>query len=123
MAFESGVSDLVEGDSNGVVDVFVYDLKTDRVRRVSVSSNGRQANDASMAASLSADGRYVAFDSKASDLVEGDSNGRWDVFVHDLVSRETRRVSVSSEGSQGDGDSYLPSFSPNPPREGVWLAS
>ena len=111
VAFESGVSDLVEGDSNGVVDVFVYDLKTDRVRRVSISSNGRQANDASMAASLSADGRYVAFDSKASDLVEGDSNGRWDVFVHDLVGRETRRVSVSSKGSQGDGDRYLPSFS------------
>ena len=60
---------------------------------------------------LSADGRYVAFSSPATNLVAGDTNGQWDVFVHDRTTGATTRVSVDSAGSQGDRDSWVPSIS------------
>src|SRR3972149_453001 len=66
--------------------------------RVSVSSSGEQGNGESWYPSLSADGRFVAFHSWASDLVPGDTNGTYDAFVHDRLSGATERVSVSSSG-------------------------
>ncbi|NQT19032.1 MAG: PD40 domain-containing protein [Planctomycetes bacterium] len=79
--------------------------------RVSVASDGTQGNDVSNMPAISADGRFVAFQSYASSLVEDDTNGSPDVFVHDRQTGTTTRVSVASDGTQGNGDSYWPSIS------------
>src|SRR5262245_42109854 len=71
--------------------------------RVSVDSSGGQGNGGSYRPAISGDGRYVAFASKASNLVAGDNNGVQDVFVHDTVTGTIERVSVSSIGAEGDG--------------------
>src|SRR5256712_11806173 len=73
--------------------------------RVSVTSGGTEGNGASLGSALSADGRFVAFDSAATDLVAGDTNGVSDVFVHDRQTGTTERVSVASGGAQGNGSS------------------
>ena len=113
VTFDSTAGNLVGGDTNGVGDVFVRDRKTGKTTRVSVDSHGAQANGESFAASISADGRFVAFLSSASKLVGGDTNGARDVFVRDRKARKTRRVSVDSHGAQGKGASFVPSISAN----------
>ncbi len=105
VAFSSLADNLVAGDTNGVVDVFVRDRVTGITDRVSVSGAGEQGNDWSNWPSISADGRYVAFMSTANNLVAGDTNGSWDVFVRDRVSGETERVSVSSAEVEANGGS------------------
>jgi PKD repeat protein len=110
VAFESTASNLVPLDLNGVVDVFVKDLATGAVERVSVTSTGEEAAPdlnrlGSRAPSLSADGRFVAFYSYADNLVAGDVNGWPDTFVHDRQTGVTERVSVSSTGEQGNHNS------------------
>jgi Tol biopolymer transport system component len=84
VAFESGASDLVTGDTNHTIDIFRHDRLTGVTERVSVSSDGAEANGLSSRPSISADGGYVAFDSDASNLVAGDTNGVEDIFVHEL---------------------------------------
>lgn len=118
VAFTSGATNLVPGDTNGVRDVFVRDLLSGRTSRASLNSTGGQANGGqfnggSDSPSISADGRHVAFDSDATNLVRAgaDSNGVRDVFVRDLVTRTTRRVSLSNAGVQGNEYSYEPSIS------------
>lgn len=81
MAFHSLAADLVAGDTNATSDVFVHDRLTGETERASVDSDGAEGNDASYYSSISADGRYVAFESQASDLVAGDTNATWDIFV------------------------------------------
>jgi Tol biopolymer transport system component len=108
VAFESGARNLVRGDTNRRFDIFVRDLRTGKTRRVSVSSSGRQANRHSSSPSISASGRFVAFSSSARNLVRHDTNRRDDVFVHDLKTGKTRRVSVSSSGRQAHGSSQHP---------------
>jgi Tol biopolymer transport system component len=105
IAFRSRASNLVPGDTNGAEDVFVHDQQTRQTTRVSVASDGSQANGGSGAASISADGRFVGFNSVASNLVAGDTNGDSDVFVHDQRTRQTTRVSVASDDSQANGGS------------------
>ena len=111
VAFASLARDLVTGDTNRVDDVFVRDRQTGAVTRVSVDSAGDQANNASRNPSISADGRYVAFESVATNLVAGDTNRYRDVFVHDLQTGETTRVSVGRQGEQSDSESFHPSIS------------
>ena len=111
VAFYSNASNLVPGDTNRLIDVFVRDRQAGTTTRVSVRSNGRQANDRSYEPSISADGRYVAFYSYASNLVRGDTNRRSDIFVHDRRTGTTSRVSVRSNGSQADGLNSGPSLS------------
>jgi Tol biopolymer transport system component len=112
VAFASYASNLVPGDTNGKVDVFVRDLQLGTTERVSVDSNGIQGNDhCSGDASISGDGRLVAFSSDASNLVPGDSNGATDAFVHDRLTGATSRVSVATGGAQGDSYSDWPSLS------------
>jgi len=111
VAFYSSASNLVPGDTNGVEDVFVHDRLTGQTTRVSVASDGAQGNDLSWQPSISADGRFVAFASRASNLVPGDTNGTWDVFVHDRLTGQTTRVSVASDGKEGNGFSFLPLIS------------
>lgn len=102
VAFESWAPNLVTGDTNGSLDVFVHGRQTGQTTRVSVSSSGVQGDKDSCSPSVSADGRFIAFNSDATNLVTGDTNGYGDVFVRDLQIGQTSRVSVSSDGSQGD---------------------
>ncbi len=81
--------------------------------RVSVDSSGAEGNGNSGGKAISADGQIVAFDSLASNLVPSDTNGTWDVLIHDCSSGLTERVSVDSSGSQGNGKSYLSAISAN----------
>lgn len=111
VAFQSTASDIVSGDVNGVSDIFVYDRNTNSVQRVSISTAGIQGNAASASPSISADGRYVAFDSAATNLVVGDDEGLSDIFVHDRQMGTTERVSIDGLGEGGDNDSNLPDIS------------
>jgi Tol biopolymer transport system component len=111
VAFSSDGSNLVAGDTNRTEDVFVRDRELGTTERVSVSSTGQQGNDESFEPAISANGRYVAFTSGASNLVAGDTNGNWDVFVHDRKLGTTKRVSVSSTGREGNGRSWQPAIS------------
>jgi Tol biopolymer transport system component len=95
----------VRDDTNGVRDVFVRDRRTGTTERVSVSSAGAQANGASAGAWLSGDGRFVVFESDATDLVQGDTNGARDVFVRDRRAGTTTRVSLGRGGAQANGAS------------------
>ncbi len=111
VAFQSDATNLVGGDTNHVVDIFVHDRQSGATERVSVDSLGVQGNGESGSPSISADGRYVAFWSYARNLVSGDTDGWTDVFVHDRQSGTTERVSVDSLGAQGNESSYFPSIS------------
>jgi Tol biopolymer transport system component len=113
VAFYSNATNLVRGDTNGHLDVFVHDRLTGSTQRVSVSGAERQANRQSQVGvgGLSANGRYVAFESYATNLVRGDTNRTWDVYVRDRVAGTTRRVSVTSRGAQVHGVSELPAIS------------
>lgn len=111
VAFTSYASNLVPGDTNGTADVFVKDLQTGVVTLASSATNGVQANSYSDWASLSANGRYLSFASYASNLVSGDTNGGYDVFVKDLQTGAVERVSTSSAGVQGNSTSYVPTIS------------
>lgn len=108
VAFTSSASNLVPGDTNGADDVFVTDRQTDSTSRMSLNTDGLQADAASGEASFSADGRYVAFSSDATNLVSGDDNKSNDIFVHDRQTGATIRVSVGTGGPQGDRASYEP---------------
>ena len=100
VAFVSFSSNLVPGDTNRWEDVFVHDRATGTTKRVSVDSRGAQGNSFSIEPSISGNGRFIAFRSDASNLVQGDTNRGHDVFIRDLQSQSTARVSVSSEGAQ-----------------------
>ncbi len=110
VAFESEASNLVSNDS-GWRDIFVRDRPGSTTERVSVTSGGAQANYDSYNACISADGRFVAFESGAWNLVPGDTNGYPDVFLRDREANTTERVSVSAAGEQGSFGSANPSIS------------
>jgi Tol biopolymer transport system component len=111
VAFSSDASNLVPGDTNEQEDVFVHDRWTGVTERVSVASDGAQGNGKASGPSISAEGRFVAFGSLASNLVPGDTNGQEDVFVHDRWMRVTERVSVASDGTESNHDTFGPSIS------------
>jgi hypothetical protein len=111
VAFTSYASNLVGGDTNGTSDIFVHDRATGLTERVSVDSSGAEGNDYSDWPSISSDGRLVAFESAASNLVAGDTNGCVDVFVHDRQTGITERVSVDSSGEEGGWESSGPVIS------------
>jgi Tol biopolymer transport system component len=111
VAFSSGASNLVPGDTNNSGDIFMRDLSTNTTSRVSVDSAGNQGNNSSSSPSISSDGRFVAFTSGASNLVPGDTNNQSDIFVRDLSTNTTTRISVDSAGNQGNNFSYKPSIS------------
>jgi Tol biopolymer transport system component len=111
VAFHSHASNLVPGDTNSSQDVFAHDRATGETKRVSIASDGGQGYWDAGQASLSSDGRVVGFLSVASDLVPGDTNAWGDAFVHDRATGETERVSVASDGGQGDLWSGSPSLS------------
>jgi Tol biopolymer transport system component len=111
VAFESFASNLVPNDTNGWVDVFVRDRQAGTTERISVRSTGQQVNGGSNRPAISADGRFVAFASIATNVVPNDTNATWDVFVHDRQTGTTERVSVDSTGAESDGASVRPTIS------------
>ncbi|MGH2753976.1 MAG: hypothetical protein ACRDLB_06035 [Actinomycetota bacterium] len=126
VAFISCFPDLVKGDGNDAWDVFVHDRKTGRTERVSVASDGTEADEGPSSSMISGNGRFVAFQSGADDLVADDTNDLADIFVHDRKTGKTERVSVSSKGEEADsgtrnaapGWSACPSLS----RDGRYVA-
>jgi Tol biopolymer transport system component len=111
VAFASAASNLVAGDTNGLVDVFVRDLATGRTTLLSRARGGGPADNGSGEPSISADGTRVAFSSDATNLVAGDTNGTSDVMVADVRSGTVRRVSAGTGGGPADGESSAPSIS------------
>jgi Ca2+-binding RTX toxin-like protein len=122
VAFHSSASNLVPGDTNENYDIFVRDTLTNTTTRVSVDSAGNQANGGSLGPSISTDGRFVAFSSNASNLVSGDTNGNYNIFVRDTLTNTTIRVSVDSAGNQADNERYKESSSPSISSDGRFVA-
>ncbi|HEX2905379.1 MAG TPA: hypothetical protein VHO69_00855 [Phototrophicaceae bacterium] len=120
VAFQSDATNLIATDTNNATDVFVRDLETGSIERVSIASNGVEGNNNSYdPMGISWDGRYITFVSTASNLVENDHNANChqssflcsDVFVHDRVTHQTLRASVTSDGIEANGSSDSPSLS------------
>jgi len=122
VGFRSVATNLVPGDSNRALDVFVHDRATGKTKRISIATDRTQANARGMSALvrhtlfmsrpfLSRHGRFAAFTSRAPNLVRRDTNGHGDVFVHDLETRETVRVSVSDRGGEAMSDSRVTGIS------------
>src|SRR3954471_3313501 len=100
VVFMSTAGDLVPNDTNKLEDIFVRDRKTKVTTRVSVTATGEQANAGSLQPSITADGRYVAFKSYASNLIANDTNSAPDAFVVDRQTNAVTRISVKSDGGQ-----------------------
>lgn len=105
VAFSSIASNLVPGDANLDYDVFLHDRVAGTTVRVSERVGGGDPNGTSSEPFVSADGSFVSFDSSASNLVAGDANGAADVFLYDVTTGLTSRVSVSSAGAEATGTS------------------
>jgi hypothetical protein len=119
VAYQSRSSNLVAGDTNGDLDVFVTNRVTGATERANVTSAGAQTTGSASNAAINSDGSYIAFESSASDLVNGDTNGVRDVFVRNRLTSKTTRESISWQGYQVlvasadpslDGDGQLVGF-------------
>jgi TolB protein len=111
LTFTSEATNLVKGDTNAASDVYLRDLVKGKTTRVSVSGAGAQGDGASGESAVDASGRYVAFASRATNLVRGDTNGHTDVFLYDRVKHTTERISVTSAGQQLPDESERPAIS------------
>src|SRR6185503_20725849 len=111
VAFTSFASNFVLGDSNEAADVFVRDREAATTERVSLSGTATEANGHSYVGSISTDGRFVAFESFATNLVADDTNGQLDVFVRDRQDARTERASAALGGAQATGASNGASMS------------
>ncbi len=111
LVFTSQAANLVDGDDNESNDIFLVDRDSGAIRRVSVATDGTQADGSSRTPAISADGRIVAFISEATNLVERNTNGAEQVYVHDVESGQTGIVSVTTIGEASDGDCFLPDLS------------
>jgi WD40 repeat protein len=113
VAFEFGADDLVSNDSNLEDDVFVRDRKNGITRLVSLSSGEIQGNGLSRAASVSANGRYVAFMSDSTTFVAADDSPGRDIYLRDRRRGTTRLLSVKTSGRKGNGPSIFPRLTPD----------
>ncbi len=111
IAFESDATNLVTGDINNARDIFLHDTLTGITAQISRNSLGDQANFSSFNPTISAEGRFIAFDSFATNLVAGDTNNTRDVFWHDTLTGITSSISIDALGNQGDFSSIAPSIS------------
>jgi Tol biopolymer transport system component len=111
VAFDSVANGLIPGDTSGDTDIFVRDRLTGTTIPISVSSAGIKGNGVSLDCAMAPDGRFVAFRSFSTNLVPGDTNGEFDVFVRDMLTGTTERISVGPGGAQAHGDSYVTSVS------------
>lgn len=113
IVFVSLASNLVPDDTNGVEDVFLYDRETNGIERISGAPDGTQANARSLSARISDDGKYVYFNSHASNLVPNDNNGTTDAFLYDVTNKTLRLLSKSLSGGTGNATSQATSISGN----------
>jgi Tol biopolymer transport system component len=111
VAFSSDADNLVDDDVNNASDVFLYDTNKRIVILISVNSWGMPGNGGSFDAHISANGRFVVYSSDASNLVEGDTNAEYDIFLYDRKKKTTQRISMDSLGGQANGGSYSPRIS------------
>ena len=111
VAFASFADNLVAGDNNEQRDIFLYDRTAKTTQLVSVTSNGTQANGLSLFSAINDDGKYVAFESTATNLVPGDTNSLADIFLYDRVNQTTARINVAPNGTQANGVTTLGSIS------------
>ncbi len=127
LAFTSSIDTLVPDDYNHALDIFVFDRETKEIKRASIASDGTQANQSSLFPSVSADGRWIAFSSLASNLVPNDQQSCLlgdfvlncsDIFLHDLEKGTTECISQSYDGKEANGYSYQPTITP----DGRWIA-
>ncbi|GJD73844.1 Hint domain-containing protein [Methylobacterium goesingense] len=118
VAFLSNASNLVPNDTNNNIDLFIKDLQSNNITRVSTASDGSQIAGATNQYAISPDGSKVAFTSGATNLVPNDTNGRGDVFLKELSSGVVTRISTNSDGSQLNNTSTNPVFS----ADGKYLA-
>jgi len=105
--FRSKASDLVGDDTNASPDMFVRDLQTGTTVRVSVASNGAESSGSCYRPALSDDGRFAVFRSSAATLVPDDLNGHDDIFLHDLQTGATIRLSIGDGATEANGNSTL----------------
>ncbi|MCZ6674745.1 MAG: hypothetical protein O7C75_17590, partial [Verrucomicrobia bacterium] len=91
-------------DRNGFRDIYVHDRQSGETNRVSIASDLTEGDGDSTDASISADGRYVAFKSEATNLVASDTNGLWDIFVHDRWTGQTKRANVAADGTEAKSE-------------------
>ncbi|MEM7331632.1 MAG: hypothetical protein AAF490_06045, partial [Chloroflexota bacterium] len=105
MVFTSFANNLVDGDNNSAADVFLFNREGRTLERVSLDSNEVEGNGNSQLASISDDGTEVVFESLASNLVTGDANTYADIFLRDLSAGATTRISVHTNGTEGNGAS------------------
>lgn len=111
VVFDSDADNLVPNDNNGQRDIFLRDRVAGTTIAVSVTSGGSVGDDSSFEPAISANGRFIAFSSSASDLVANDTNGSDDIFVYDRETQTMERVSIDSSGNEGDDDSFAPAIS------------
>ena len=113
VVFASNASNLVENDTNNAIDVFSYSMVDQIISRLSLTDLGVQVEGGSYLPSISVDGRYVSYTSSSEELVQGDLNEKRDIFVHDLNLQKTERISLASDGTEGDKDALRSSISEN----------
>ena len=111
VVFDFAATDLVSIDINGKRDIFLRDRQIHTTEIISLNSEETQSNNSSMSSTLSADGRYVVFGSSASNLIPGDFNNSNDIYLRDRLTGQTGLISQSSDGTQGNSDSWSPSIS------------
>jgi Tol biopolymer transport system component len=113
VVFQSDATNLVTGDTDGVTDIFLHDRENLVTELVSLSDTEGFGDDDSIRPDISADARYVSFESWATNLVAGDTNDTADAMVRDRTAATTTRVSVSTTGTESDDESYVPLISDN----------
>jgi Tol biopolymer transport system component len=121
VAFKSNATNLVTGDLNQAADVFVHNCVSGETQRVSIGQEGQEGNDIAIPPSISGDGRFVAFGSFASNLLQGQSTGGYSqVYVRDLQRQTTTLVSSALDGQPGNGS--VPDVPPSITLDGQWVA-
>ena len=120
VAFHSDADNLVPGDTNGSADVFVIELATGAIERISLADDDSEANGDSTGPLLSADGRWVAFTSQADNLVPDDINETVDAFLYDRETTEIYLISVGVDSAQGNGPSVASAIAGNGCCVAVW---
>ncbi len=113
VAFHSSANNLVLNDTNGRTDVFLKNTQTGEVTRISVDANGLESNGNSSNPSITPDGRYVVYESSATNIVPGDTDSVIDIYRYDRFTGSTWIASVSSNGSGGNAHSFSPTVSDN----------
>jgi Tol biopolymer transport system component len=111
IAYASAATNLASGDTNQVIDVFLYDAKTGKTTLISRGLNGKSALGESLQPEISADGSHVVYSSSADNIVDGDHNGLDDVFSYDIAAKTTQIMSVAEDGTAANGGSFNPSVS------------